>query len=365
MHLKKLILKNFRNYSDISVQFSITNNLLIGENGQGKTNILEAIYLLGMMKSFRPVSDKDIIKQNGDSYFIKGIFEDGMEESAISIGVHKKKKQVKQNETVVQKISSLVGNAKMVVFTHSDIDLIIGSPSIRRKYLDIALSLASKPYFKLLQNYHKVLKQRNKALKGGREPDIELITIWDNQLIEFGSEVIAIRKAFFDPINEMTKELYHQLNFDMTDFHLIYHSSLGKCTESNSIADLFQKKLVENRDREIQYKQTLFGPHKDDFSIRNGRVDFKRFASQGQCRAGALTLKLAMTKYVEQISQNKAMLLLDDVLLDLDEQKKNAFLELVDGRQNFFTATSMHGLAKINDEDSHHFIVSNESLYLS
>ncbi len=361
MYLKKLILQNFRNYSRLDVDFNQEHNLIIGENGQGKTNILESIYLLGMMKSFRPVLDKDLIRQGENSYFLQGLFLENDFESSISIGVHQNKKLVQHNQTEIKKISSLIGNLKVVIFTQPDIQLIIGSPSIRRKYIDITLSLTYKRYLELLQQYNKVMKQRNIILKKNSDQSTTqaLLKVWDQQLIEYGSEIMIMRKDFFDPINDLTQSLYNTLSFDMSDFHLAYKSSIGNTDNKDLIADEYMKKLLENRSREIQYKQTLFGPHKDDFAIKSGQTDFKRFASQGQCRAGALTLKLAMTKYIENMTQCKMILLLDDVLLDLDDKKKHKFLDLVQGRQNFFTSTSLHGLERIQEQSSIYHVSDN------
>ncbi len=346
MYLKRLILKQFRNYQDIDISFAEGNNLLIGENGQGKSNILEGIYLLGMTKAFRPVLDKDLVQFTKDSFFVKGEYEESGMESMITIGFQQSKKQIHHNETRIKKLSDLIGLLKVVLFSQGDIQLIMGPPAIRRKFMDMTLSLASKRYLEQLQNYHKVVKQRNTALKGavGSGSQGDIFKIWDEQLIEMGSDLISSRIQLFEPMNEITQSLFNALRFDMSDFHLSYRPSIGKIDAKDSLKDQFRKKLKENERKEIQYKQSLYGPHKDDFAIRNASVDFKRFASQGQTRAGALTLRLAMTQYIESVHSCKTILLLDDVLLDLDNRKKEPFLELLSGRQNFFAATSLHGL---------------------
>ncbi len=361
MYLKRLILKQFRNYQEIDISFKDGNNLLIGENGQGKSNILEGIYLLGMTKAFRSVLDQDLVQFSKDSFFVKGIYEESEMESTITIGYQQGKKQAHLNDTRITKLSDLIGLLKMVLFSQGDIQLITGPPAIRRKFLDMTLSLSSKRYLEQLQNYHKVVKQRNSALKkmGGALSQGYLYKIWDEQLIEMGSDLISSRIQLFEPMNEITKSLFSTLRFDMKDFHLSYRPSIGKINEDGSLKDQFRKKLKENEGKEIQYKQSLYGPHKDDFSIRNSSVDFKKFASQGQSRAGALTLKLAMTQYIESVHSCKTILLLDDVLLDLDDQKKEPFLELLGGRQNFFAATSLHGLEKIREESQIYSVQEN------
>ncbi len=345
MTIDRLILKNFRNHEHLDITFNKTNNILMGENGKGKTNILEAIYLLGMMKSFRPALDKDLVQQSQNSYFIKGIYD----KTSISIGFHEGKKEVCHNDQPIKRISTLIGKLKVAILNQLDIHLIIGSPSNRRRYLDIALSLSYEHYLVLLQRYQRVVKQRNKLLKSG-EPNTTLIKVWDEQLIDLGSNIIQIRNNFFEHINELTKNLYNSLSFDIKDFHLCYSPSIGKIKDNTSINAQFSKKINDNKNKELHYKQTLYGPHKDDFIIKSGEFYFKHFASQGQNRAGAMTLKLAMIDYIEMITDSKMILLLDDVLLDLDNHKKEKFLSIIRDRQNIFTATSLYGLNLIKED---------------
>ncbi len=365
MQINKLILKNFRNYNSVEVNFNPQNNLLMGENGQGKTNILESIYILALMKSHRQVRDNDLIKHGEESYYIKGDFQNNNHNFSVSMGYHNDKKKLSYNEQECKKLSSAIGNVKIVILSHPDIYLITGAPSVRRKYLDITLSLADNLYFKTLQEYQKILRHRNASIRqiSEKKYDKKILTAWNDPLIEKGSLIISLRKKFFNPMNNIAKELFNQMRFNIPDFSLQYHSSIGSLNNNIPIQDLFRKKIEENIDKEIIYKQSLYGPHKDDFYIRNGSIDFKRFASQGQTRAGSIILKLSMAQYIDQESQCKSILLLDDILLDLDDYKKGSFLNLIEGRQNIFTATSTQGLEKILS-NSNLFQVENSQVYL-
>ena len=352
MFIKSIKLKSFRNYTRTHCEFQNGDNLLIGENGQGKTNILEALYILGFVKSFRGVQDRDIMAGGGDSYFVMGVYEDDNVENTISIGFHQGIKQVSLNGKGIKRLSHLVGRLQMAAFTQNDIELITGSPSHRRRFMDMTLSLTFPKYLESFQIYHRALRQRNKALKdtsnhGSRTSQHK---IWDEQLIDSGTELYKYRVAMFEPMNKHCQELYTTLNYDIKDFHLSYRPTIGDISSVENINHRFRQKLQDSQDRELLYKQTLYGPHRDDFSIRTGNTEFKRFASQGQTRAGALTLKLSLCGYVEGISGKKMILLLDDVLEDLDIKKKNKFLELVDGRQNFFSATSLTGYEPLMPE---------------
>lgn len=362
MILKLLKLSNFRNYEDLALDFHSGSNIIIGQNGQGKTNILESIFMLAMIKSFRLVQDKDIINRKADSYYIHGEFYKNKLQDTYILAYHNKKKRLQENGNIIEKLTSHIGNIKVVVFTQEDIQLIYGSPSLRRKYLDIAFSLTSKHYFENLKRFQHCVRLRNSTLKKDIKLDEkrELIRVWNEQLIEYGANIIQYRLEHFEEINNLTQRFYNELNFQMNDFHIIYKSSLGNQINKPDIKSIYKTKLIDNENREIQYKQTLYGPHKDDFIIKSGQHEFKKFASQGQNRAGALTLKLAMTYFIESFSENKSILLMDDILLDLDQRKKEAFLKLLEGRQCFFTSTSLYGFEEIEKESKVFEVFENQ-----
>jgi len=365
MYINELIIDNYRNYDKQHLTFSPYYNFIIGDNGQGKTNLIEAIYLLGIAKSFRISTDKDLIRKGQDYFYLKGIFfseEDEGTSQSIEIGYNKQKKNTKYNGIPHKKISDWIGKLKTVVFLNQDIELILGSSSERRKYMDIVISISNHNYLVNLQQYLKVLKNRNKCLKD----ENAIFDLYDEQLIDFGSKIIYERMLFFNDIKEPAKELFVSINPDITNFNLEYRSTLGKLNDENiqisveNIKNLYSEVLEKNRSKDILYKRTLTGPHLDDFNIKSNREIFKRFASQGQNRVGALTLKMIAIKHIEKVSNQKVILLLDDILLDLDATKKNYFLNLVKEHQCFFTSTNTYGVGDISKfaTDSRMFTVN-------
>lgn len=361
MHITELIIDNYRNYSKQHLEFSPGYNFIIGDNGQGKTNLIEAIYILGMAKSFRINTDKDLIKKGEDYFYLKGIFySNDYEETKqdIELGYNKQNKKAKINGLTQKRLSDWIGILKTVVFLNQDIELILGSASNRRKYMDMVISLSDHQYLVNLQKYNKVLKNRNRLLKEEKS----IFDLYDEQLTKYGSEIAYKRLRFFEDIKNIAKETFKQINPDITNFKLEYKANLGKTLRKNpeltqeDIKTIYKELLDKNKDRAILYKRTLTGIHLDDFNIKNNKEMFKKFASQGQTRAGALTLKMIAIHYIEKASGEKVILLLDDILLDLDTVKKNFFLMLVKNHQCFFTSTNTSGIGSINKD-----FVSNEN----
>ncbi len=353
MHITELIIDNYRNYKKQHLRFSQSYNFIIGDNGQGKTNLIEAIYMLSMAKSFRINTDKDLIKKGEEYFYLKGMFySDEYKETIqdIELGYNKQNKKAKINGVVQKRLSDWIGTLKTVVFLNQDIELILGSASNRRKYMDMVISLSNHQYLINLQKYIKALKNRNKLLKEEKE----IFDIYDEQLIQYGSNIAYKRIQFFNEIKQIAKETFKQINPDITNFKLEYKANLGKTLSKNSeikleeIESIYKELLVKNKDRARLYKRTLTGIHLDDFNIKNNKEMFKKFASQGQVRAGALTLKMIAINHIEKTSGEKVILLLDDILLDLDSVKKNFFLTLVEDHQCFFTSTDTSGIGNIN-----------------
>jgi DNA replication and repair protein RecF len=277
----------------------------------------------------------------------------------VEIGYSLAKKKIKINKEQIKRVDQLIGLLPIVVFRNEDIDLVLGSPQFRRRYMDITLSLASSQYLRTLQTYLKVLKQRNAQLKKEKEHNNSYSSVWNEQLINYGSQIIWERNRLFQEITQITKLFFEEMNKGKIHFDMLYKCSF-KCdtNDVNIIKQSYQKALEKDSMREVRLGQTLYGPHKDDFLIRSDNVDFKKYASQGQNRACSLALHLTMCKYIEKIKNEKTILLLDDILLDLDKNRKVAFLNLVTENQCFFTATSIDGLSSLKS-DKNVFKVSN------
>ncbi|MFW5800119.1 MAG: DNA replication/repair protein RecF, partial [Spirochaetota bacterium] len=226
MYIKELIINNYRNYEKLNLEFSPNNNFIIGDNGQGKTNLIESIYLLGMAKSFRISTDKDLIRKGKDYFYVKGKYyyennEDDYlndELHTVELGYDGKKKQAKYNGEIVKRLSDWIGNLKTVVFLKQDIDLILGSASQRRRYMDMVISLGNRNYLINLQKYMKVLKSRNKMLKEEKK----IFDIYDEQLISYGSEIIYKRMKLFEEIKHDARNIFKMINPDIQNFKLDY-----------------------------------------------------------------------------------------------------------------------------------------------
>ncbi len=351
MHITDLHITNYRNFTRQDLSFSPNYNFIIGDNGQGKTNLIEAIYLLGMAKSFRISTDRDLVKNGEDYFYVKGLYyPNGSEDSeSLELGYDKKKKNAKHNGQVEKRLSDWIGNLKTIVFLNQDIELILGSASNRRRYMDMVICLSDHAYLDTLQDYNKVLRNRNRYLKEEKP----IFDLYDEQLIHYGSILISKRLQFFDEVKPYAQTIFKSINPDITDFRLQYKPNLGKQVReaSPSVSDiesLYKKALEKNRHRSVVNKTTVTGPHRDDFNIKNGKEMFKKFASQGQTRVGALTLKMIAMKHIERASGQKVIMLLDDILLDLDAVKKDLFLDLVKDHQCFFTSTDPSGIGSIN-----------------
>lgn len=352
MYINELVITNYRNYSHYKIEFSTDYNFIIGDNGQGKTNLIEALYILGMAKSFRISTDKDLIKKGEDFFYLKGTYHNEKTNinAVVELGYNGKIKNAKLNGDVQKRLSDWIGNLKTVVMLNQDIELVLGTASVRRKYMDMVISLSDHDYLLALQQYNKALKQRNKFLK----EENPHYTIYNPQLIKYGSEIVYKRQTLFDNMNDDANKIFKNINPDIQHFNLKYKPNIigVKAINENNInindvEMVYDEALNKNRKRAEVNKTTVTGPHRDDFLIQNGKEAFKKFASQGQTRVASLTLKLIAVNHIENSCGERVILLLDDILLDLDAEKKNMFLELVKEHQCFFTSTDINGIGDI------------------
>lgn len=344
--IKSISLKGFRNYKNAYLEIIDKINFLVGDNGQGKTNFLEAIYLLSFIKSFRKSTDKELVCDNEAAYYIKGEFINE-EISSIEIGFDKKNKLVKVNGKRINSLKEILGKLNVILFSDKDIDLIYLGPSIRRRYIDSILSIVDLSYFDALSSYQKVLKQRNAALKAyqTRQSDKNSVKVWDDQLIYFGSILTKRRAIFINEINKICNAEFPKFTSGKLSMELKYKSRIHS-DEDESIR--FKYLLEKEFNREVSFGNTIIGPHRDDMLIKDKKKLLKSHASKGQARAAALLLRLAQMLYIEKFKKYYSILLLDDILLDLDKNNKKIFLDIIgDKRQCFFTATSKEEFTKM------------------
>lgn len=359
MYIKNLSLQYFRNYSSLNIDLSPKLNILYGDNAQGKTNILEAIYMCAMGRSQKTQKDKEIIKINEKEAHIQAHVV--KENSENKIDVHLKletKKGIAINNIAIKKLNELFGTIYVVIFSPEDLQLIKNGPSERRKFIDMEICQLSSIYYYNLQQYYKVLKQRNNLLKNlQKSPKLkDTIFIWDSQLVSHGKKIIDERLKFINKINIISSEIHSNITGGNEIMNIKYIP--------NILCDEFQNKLNKYLDRDIIQGSTSIGPHKDDlqFSINNN--DVKIYGSQGQQRTTALSVKLAEIKLIKEETSCNPILLLDDVLSELDESRQNYLLENINGIQTVLTCTGIEDSIKKYMDKAKIYHVINKSVQL-
>ncbi|MBR3275573.1 MAG: DNA replication/repair protein RecF [Eubacterium sp.] len=329
-------LKDFRNYKECSLTFDENVTFLYGENGQGKTNILEALYLCSTTKSHRGAKEKDLIRFGCEEAHIKTEFIKNTGRHYIDYHVRKNDKRgVAIDGMTVKKASDFYGFLKAVMFSPEDLMIVKSGPAERRKYLDREISQTSGYYMKALSNYNHVLLQRNKLLKDIYN-DSSLKTtldVWDDQLVFYGELVINQRREFIKTLQEILKPVHKTISGGKEDIRIVYQPNAG--------VDYFKDILRKNRERDIINASTTSGPHRDDFSIIINGYDCRSFGSQGQIRSAALSLKMAEIRILKNVTHETPILLLDDVLSELDGIRQECLLSEIKGVQTIMTGAGI------------------------
>lgn len=336
MIIRSLDLQNYRNYQNLSLTFDEHINLFYGDNAQGKTNALEAIFLSATSKSHRGTKDREIIRFGEEEAHIKMMVEKKGVPHRIDIHLKKgRTKGVAINGIPIRKVTELFGLINVIFFSPEDLSIIKNSPAERRRFLDLELCQLDKIYTYNLVNYNKVVNQRSKLLK-----DIEFnyslldtLDIWDEQLVRFGVPVIERRKQFIEDLSVLMKKIHAMLTDGKEVIRLEYVPNV----EAGNLA----KKITEERTRELKSKMSLVGPHRDDICFFINDIDARHFGSQGQQRTAALSLKLAEIELVKQRVKDTPVLLLDDVLSELDAGRQNRLLQSIEGIQTMITCTGL------------------------
>lgn len=336
MFVKSLKLKNFRNYDLLDLEFDSETNIFYGDNAQGKTNILESVYLTGTTKSHRGTKDRDLIKFGEEEAHIETLVE--KQGVPFKIDIHLKKnspKGIAINKIPIKRASELFGIINIVFFSPEDLNIIKNGPSERRRFIDIELAQLDKVYLNDLSNYNRIVNQRNKLLKdiSERKDLLETLDIWDMQLVQYGNRVIERRKIFIEQINEIIEKVHGKLTGGKEQLKLVYESGTG-------IYDL-ETALFKNRERDIRMKSTSVGPHRDDICFMSNEIDIRKFGSQGQQRTAALSLKLSEIELVKKVIHDTPILLLDDVLSELDKNRQNYLLDSIRDIQTLITCTGL------------------------
>ena len=347
MKIRSLKLKNYRNYDLLKLDFDGAANIFYGDNAQGKTNILEAVYISGTTKSHRGAKDRELIRFGQDESHIEAIVEkNGID---YQLDMHLKKnspKGIAINKMPIRKASELFGIVNFVFFSPEDLNIIKNGPSERRRFIDMELSQLDRVYLSNLTNYNRIVNQRNHLLKsmgiGGELKDT--LEVWDMQLIQYGDKIIERRKEFLDRVNEIISFIHKKLTGNREEIQVIYEPSNGNLT--------LEQALQKNRERDIRVKSTSAGPHRDDICFMVGGLDIRRYGSQGQQRTAALSLKLSEIELVKQAAKDTPVLLLDDVLSELDKHRQNYLLDSINDIQTLITCTG------VEDFVNHRFYIN-------
>ena len=341
MIIKSLQLKDFRNYESLELSFRDGINILYGDNAQGKTNILEAIYLLATTKSHRGAKDKEVVRFGADAAHIRGeVLRDG---ATWRVDMHLqsgKSKAIAIDGQRIKKVSELVGRIPTVFFSPEDLSIVKEGPSERRRFMNMELCQLDESYLYNLTRYSQVIQQRNHLLKDIYEhPEQKpLLDVEDRQLVVYGSEIIRFRQIFLKQLGEIIAPVHEKLTGGEEALEIVY--------EPYAAMDDLEHALAAARERDVILKQTTVGPHKDDFAFYVRRkdapdraVDIRKYGSQGQQRTASLSLKLAEIRIIRDSKKENPVLLLDDVLSELDGSRRQALLNEIGDIQTIITCT--------------------------
>ena len=336
MIIKSLEIADYRNYDSLHIDFSSGTNILYGDNAQGKTNILEAIYMSATTKSHKGTKDKDVVNFRKEEAHIRTYLEKEGIETRVDMHLRKNKsKGIAIDGQKIKKAAQLLGLLNVVFFSPEDLSIIKNGPAERRRFVDMELCQLDQFYLYNLNNYNKIVNQRNKLLKDMYfNPSLrDTLNIWDSQLVSFGSKIIERRRMFAGQLNEIIYGIHKKLSGDKEELIVKYEPDV-------EIED-FEISLKRSQERDIKLKQTCVGPHRDDFSFVTGNIDIRKFGSQGQQRTAALSLKLSEIELVKKIAKDTPVLLLDDVLSELDSNRQNYLLNSIGDIQTIITCTGL------------------------
>lgn len=336
MIVESLELKNYRNYEHLRLALHSGTNVFYGDNAQGKTNILESVFLGCTSKSYKLAKDRDLIRFGEEEAHIKLCIR--RRDVPYRVDMHLKKakpKGIAVDGIPIRRASELFGIANVVCFSPEDLSLVKDGPAMRRRFMDLELCQLNKVYIHRLIGYNKALGQRNRLLKdlAFRPEYMDTLDAWDEQLCTHALELIALRGAFIEELGVILADIHSKISGGREHLHLAYEPNVDKAQYTDALA--------HSREQDIKQRQTLVGPHRDDLRFEIDGVDIRKFGSQGQQRTAALALKLAEIELVRRQIQDTPILLLDDVLSELDAKRQNDLLALLQQTQTIITCTGL------------------------
>ena len=341
MYVESIELENYRNYRNVKVEFGRNTNILYGNNAQGKTNILESIYMAATTKSHRGSKDRDIIRIGEDESHIRLFVNKQDISHRIDMHLRKNKnKGVAIDGIPIRRAIELYGLLNVIFFSPEDLTIIKNGPAERRRFMDLELCQISRLYYQNLSSYNKILNQRNNLLKQiyYNKNLMDTLDVWNTQLVDSGVRIIKERRNFIEMMNEIIGDIHNRLTSGREKLEIIY--------ECNVDEDSFEKALQEKLETDLRYSSTQSGPHRDDISFFINGIDARKYGSQGQQRTVALSLKMAEIKLVKKIINDNPILLLDDVMSELDTSRRDALIEEIKDIQTIITCTGYDDFIK-------------------
>lgn len=367
MTIQSLELLNFRNYEKQTISFSNGINILYGQNAQGKTNILEALYIASTGKSHRTNSYHDLIRNGYQGFELKLDAIINNRDNKIIIKYSTENGRYAEiNGVKRDKLSDILGTLNMILFSPETLEVIKGSPAIRRRFLDIILCQTNRQYLHILKRYNQLIKNKAIALKMGKSDKKyeEMIPVWNEHISMYGAKIAFIRKNAINELNSFMKTEMHSITDGLETSELHYKTFCN--FDENSDEEYFRNQLMNNLNKgikkEFSISQCLYGPHRDDFEILLNDMNSRQYCSQGQQRTLALSLILAELLFVEEIKGEKPVLLLDDVMSELDLKRQEYLLKGLTDVQTIITTTDELPYANIKEREVKKFFINTGSV---
>ncbi len=343
MRINHVTLTYFRNYERLSLSLEDGLNLFVGENAQGKTNLLEAIFICALGRSHRTKGDAEMIMHGYDTAKVALKFQDrlGNREIELEIARHAKKR-IKIDGKFIARSVEQMGVFNAVIFSPEDLSLVKDGPGERRRFMDMELSQMRPLYCKALQSYTRALRQRNALLKL-REPRLDHLSVWECQMAEAAAKIAFWRADFIERLNELAGGIHARVCRERETLLVEYESCIKEKSDASDYAEEFLKHMKKHRESDLRRGITTFGIHREDLSVLINGQSARLFASQGQQRTAALSLKLSEITLVNELTDNEPVVLLDDVLSELDEFRRELLFEAIQGAQTLITCTGAEG----------------------
>lgn len=363
MYFTELELRNFRNYEQETIRFHRKVNVILGENAQGKTNLLEALYMTSFGRSFRHVKDKELIRIGSKFASIKANAVQNTLDMSVEIGLIRGGKSIRLDGVNLKKTSQLLNHVHVILFSPEDLRIVKDEPAGRRRFIDREICQINPVYYSDLTRYQKTLQQRNAVLRSDR-PDGGILDVWDYELAKYGAAVMLRRDTFIQGMSEISAGIHQDLTNGREIFTAGYAPNVKITGDFKQQQEYFLDILRENRQSDLERRTTGRGPHRDDLSMKINDLEVRKYGSQGQQRTAALSLKLAEIDMIRKETGDEPVLLLDDVLSELDQIRQRQLMSSFHDIQIFITSTEMSEETEKNIPDHTVFEVKNGTVFV-